>query len=163
MLHYWVDGYNLLFRIEKSYLSLKANKQKFLLTLANIAQTFNYSITVVFDGKQKNQIDAHQENLGCLALVYTASEQTADDYILERLQEKKHLSTQIVVSSDLKLLKKVHSLGARTQTIEAFLNQIAKKKQKTKSLSSSLKNQSDSYFEIERLKKIFENKLNQET
>jgi predicted RNA-binding protein with PIN domain len=160
-MHYWIDGYNLLFRITKNYREMKQNERKLLSTLNQSIILLKYNATVVFDGREKDPPEALRRNFDALALIYTPHNQTADDYILEALADSANPAKETVVSSDYELLGKAKQRGANVLTIEAFLARLVKKKQKKKAATEKIFQESST--ELKRLLKIFEDKLNEES
>lgn len=159
MLNYWIDGYNLFFRLHKNYQSLKKRKHTLLVTLNKMVKLLGYHVIIVFDGKQKEYLESYQQNWSDIVLIYTGYNQSADDLILERIQEYKILSNQIVVSSDRDLLKKARLLGAQTETVEKFLNHLIQRVRKKMAVSFPSKDVSENPMQMDRLLKIFEAKL----
>jgi len=156
-MHYWIDGYNLLFRITKNYRDMKQNERKLLAALNQSILLLRYQATVVFDGREKDPPEALRRNFDALALIYTPHHQTADNYILEAVADSPDPSQETVVSSDYELLGKAKQRGAKIQTVEEFISKLVKKKQKKKIVSE--KEFQESSSEIKRLLKIFEDKL----
>jgi predicted RNA-binding protein with PIN domain len=156
---YWIDGYNLLFRITKNYRSMKENERKLLLALNQAITRAKYSVTIIFDGREKDPPEALRRNLDSLTMIYTPHHQTADDYILEMIGESGNPAKEIVVSSDMELLRKAKQRGAQVQTVEEFLSVLVKKRKKK---VESEKRVQETSFEMERLLKIFEKRLGEE-
>lgn len=156
-MHYWIDGYNLLFRLTKNYKAMKENERKLLLTLNRSITLAKYQAVVVFDGREKDPPEALRRNLNSLALIYTPHHQTADDYILEMIDLSPNPSKEIVVSSDLELLRKAKQRGAKIITIEDFLTKLIQKKRKKKLRIE--KEMQETSTELKRLQKIFEDRM----
>jgi predicted RNA-binding protein with PIN domain len=154
-MHYWIDGYNLLFRITKSYREMKQNERKLLAALNRSIILLKYQVTVVFDGREKDPPEALRRNLDSLALVYTPHHQTADDYILEALGDSANPAHETVISSDMELLRKAKQRGAKALTVEEFLSRLVKKKKKAPAEKVFQENST----ELKRLLKIFEERL----
>lgn len=154
---YWIDGYNLLFRLTKNYKTMKENERKLLLALNRSITLAKYQAVVIFDGREKDPPEALRRNLKSLTLIYTPHHQTADDYILEMIDLSSDPSKEVVVSSDLELLRKAKQRGAKTVTIEEFLTQLIKKKRKKKPLIE--KEIQETSTEFNRLLKIFEDRM----
>jgi predicted RNA-binding protein with PIN domain len=152
-MHYWIDGYNFFFRLTKSYKSMKEQERALLQKLYQTMTHLNSPMTVVFDGREKNPPEALLRNLQSMSIVYTPARQTADDYILEMIELTKNHNHQIVISSDMALLRRSKQKGARTQTVEEFLKKIARKKTDSAAEKKQIK---ESRAELERLLKIFE-------
>lgn len=156
--HYWIDGYNLLFRLTKNYQELRQNERNILTSLNEAILQLNYSVTVILDGREKDPPEAVRRNLDSLALIYTPFHQTADDYILEMVDAASHPEKQTVVSSDLELLHKARQKGARGLTVEQFLSKLVHKKKKKKG-EPPAKEFRDTQADLDRLLKIFERRL----
>ncbi|MBS0648424.1 MAG: NYN domain-containing protein [Verrucomicrobia bacterium] len=161
-MHYWIDGYNLLLRITKSYREMKQNEKKLLTALGRSIILLKYPATVVFDGREKDPPEALRRNLDSLAMIYTPHHQTADDYILQAIAESSNPSQEVVISSDLELLRKARQRGAGGQTVEEFLSRLSRKKQKKKALAAKEKVIQETSTEMKRLLKIFEERLEEE-
>jgi uncharacterized protein len=151
-MHYWVDGYNLFFRLTKSYKSMKEQERALLQKLYLTMTQLNSPMTVVFDGREVDPPEALRKNLKAMNIVYTPKRQTADDYILEMLEHAKNPAQETVISSDRDLLRKARQKGAHTQTVEGFLKTINKKKSKS---HEDRKQSQESSLEFQRLLKIF--------
>jgi predicted RNA-binding protein with PIN domain len=161
-MHYWIDGYNLLLRITKSYREMKQNEKKLLTALNRSIILLKYQATVVFDGREKDPPEALRRNLDSLAMIYTPHHQTADDYILQAIAESSNPSQEVVISSDLELLRKAKQRGAGGQTVEEFLSRLSRKKQKKKAIAAKEKVIQETSTEMKRLLKIFEERLEEE-
>jgi predicted RNA-binding protein with PIN domain len=159
-MHYWIDGYNLLFRITKNYREMKQNERKLLSALNQAIILLKYQATAVFDGREKDPPEALRRNFDALALIYTPHNQTADDYILEAIADSANPAKETVVSSDYGLLSKAKQRGAHVLTIEEFLSRLVKKKQKKKAATEKVFQESST--ELKRLLKIFEDRLSEE-
>ncbi len=160
MMHYWIDGYNLLFRITKNYRMMKQNERQLLSALNRSMVLYNYEATIVFDGREKDPPEALRRNLGSLAMIYTPHNQTADDYILEAISNAINPSQEVAVSSDRDLLRKAKQRGAKALTVEEFLSGLMKKRQKKK---VRIRDFQESSTELQRLLKIFEERLKDES
>ena len=157
-MHYWIDGYNLLFRITKNYREMKENERKLLLTLNNLL--LKYQVTIVFDGREKDPPEALRKNLNALALIYTPYHQTADDYILDAISDASDPSNETVISSDQELLRKARQRGAHTITVEKFLSKLIQRKKKKSPAPPKEIQETD--YHLQRLLKIFEDRLKED-
>jgi predicted RNA-binding protein with PIN domain len=136
---------------------MKENERKLLAALNRALTLMKYSVTVVFDGREKDPPEALRRNLASLALIYTPHHQTADDYILEAIADSSDPSNEVVISSDLELLRKAKQRGAKGQTVEAFLSTLVRKKRRKKTAAEPVFQESSA--ELQRLLKIFEQRL----
>ena len=155
-MHYWIDGYNLFFRLTKSYRALKKEERNLLETLCTLMTRLQSPLTVVFDGREKDPPEPLLRNLRALRIIYTPATQTADDYILEALDHISNPADEMVVSSDSELLRKAKQKGARTQTVEAFIRHLATPK---KSPAHERKQSQETSTQFTRLLAIFQKKL----
>lgn len=156
-MHYWIDGYNLLFHLTKDYQTMRQNERKILLALNQAISQFKYSATIVLDGREKDPPEAVRRNLDSLALIYTPHNQTADDYILEAIRASSHPEKETVISSDLELLRRAKQRGAHGQTIEQFLSKLLRKKKKASPPPD--KEFRETSTDFDRLLKEFEGRL----
>lgn len=123
-MHYYIDGYNLLFRIfgPKDY-QLRAQREKLIDTLREKVHFLNLNVTLVFDSHYFEG-DATRSNLENLAIVFTSQGETADEYILAQLEEASHLRQEIVVTSDRQLGAMARHCGAKTELVEEFMHWV---------------------------------------
>lgn len=155
-MHYLIDGYNFLFSKSDTHTSLKGQREQVLDTLLSIFGHLKMDVTVIFDGKEQD-LNIHQ--LHFLNIVYTPAGLTADDYILEKLMISKNPTLFTVVTSDGNLGKMCKEYRAKVMPIRSFLKWVEKKKKtKNKDILFDFK---DSKSNIDRLLKIFEDKLNE--
>jgi predicted RNA-binding protein with PIN domain len=157
-MHYYIDGYNFLFRLSNKKLPLEKKRNLLLITLNEEIEKLGLNITIVFDSSDKLRDMPSRGHLDALEIVYTTKNQTADDYILKAIENSAYPQNETVVSSDRELTGRSKQLGAKILSIEQFLTFITRKKAKKKK-SSAVKTFKDSEKEIERLLKIFEERF----
>ncbi len=158
--HYLIDGYNLLFKLPGKHHSLEIKRRTLLDLLEKQIAEFGLSVTIVFDGAQRDPLMSVRGHFKTMEVVYTAANQTADDYIYESIAE--HPRRHIVVTSDRDLATKCKALGAQTQKIQDFLSSLVTKHHKKKRLHEPLPKFQDSKADIDRLLKIFEQRLEED-
>lgn len=144
-MHYFIDGYNLFFRLPETKRSLEEGRELLIDSLLGIKM----SLTIVFDGGDNDM--PRRTHKGPLEIVYTAKGQSADNYILEEVSWVKNPQDYTVVTSDKQLARRCQMAGSKCQTISSFLALLEKKQAvpiKEKPLKESAKN-------IEKLLKIF--------
>jgi len=154
-MHYWIDGYNFFFRLTKNYKAMREQERELLLKLYKTMQHLGSQMTVVFDGREKDPPEALLRNLRSMKIVYTPATQTADHYIVEMLEHTQNPDQEMVISSDRELLRHAKQRGARTQTIEEFLDSLSRKKVSPYVVRKQTR---ESSSEFARLLKIFENR-----
>lgn len=155
---YLIDGYNFLFRTSGKGSSLEKKRQALLELLNEELAPLRLNVSIVFDGADPIRRYAQSGQYDSLEVVYTSDDQNADEYLIERVQRAKHPTQYVLVTSDRALAQSCRSLGARTFTIEAFL-QFIEKKQKSmqnKEVKAAFRLPSR---EMKRLLEIFEKKL----
>lgn len=126
-MHYYVDGYNLLFRLLRANDgNLAEQRQRFIYDLANKSSLLDLEVTIVFDShyQQEQESRHHCKNL---QVIFTATGETADEYIIHRLKETTAPAGHTVVTSDKKLAWYARRRLAKTQTVEEFLDLLNKR------------------------------------
>lgn len=144
-MHYFIDGYNFIFRLPKQTGALESERERLIASLISL----NLPMTLVFDGGMDNHV--HRSHKGHLEIVYTGKKQSADEYILEEICRRKKPNACTVVTSDKKLATLCQESGSHSQSISSFLSRL--KKNKTKILAE--KPSKDTQGQVERLAKIF--------
>lgn len=129
-MHYYVDGYNLLFRTLPDDEDFQKEREDLITDLAEKVMGLHLDVTVVFDSAYQVG-DATKGHRRFLEVVYTAAGETADAYILSELQVVKDVRHEIVVTSDKGLASRCRNCGAKTMSVEGFavwLNQRYRRK-----------------------------------
>ncbi|NGX39171.1 MAG: hypothetical protein KR126chlam1_00493 [Chlamydiae bacterium] len=159
-MHYLIDGYNLLFRIpSEQKLSLKKRREALIEFLGDELRGIKGTLSIIFDSSEQIR-DFPQVALSKnLEVIYAPKGRTADEYIIEMVEVSKNPKVLTVVSSDNGLSGQCRHLGAQTQSIEEFLAFAEKKQGRS---TSSKPNYRETSSHIERLRKIFEEKLEKE-
>lgn len=158
-MHYLIDGYNLLFYGDESKSTLKSRRQTIVQSLQKEFSLLRMKGTIVFDGSHRAGEQSGLSYKSPLVIAYSHQGQTADQYILEKLESSKTHSELTIVTNDKALAMHVREYGAKTMTIPEFLAQIKKKHFQKKSASDEKKPVSLSERELNRLIKIFEERL----
>lgn len=146
-MHYFVDAYNLLFKLHIKSTSLQKQREALLTALKPYA---SLNLTLVFDGHEISE----RSHFGDLEIIYTEGE-TADAYIIKEIENAHKPSNHTVVTSDRPLASTVKNLGAKILSISEFLSLISKKGKK-KEVEKTF---TDTPAQIKRLLAIFEKKL----
>jgi uncharacterized protein len=159
-MRYWIDGYNLLFRLPLTKESLANKRKRVILDLNEQAELLSLDITIIFDAEDQERNLDRRSHYRSLEIIYSTSKQTADESILDSIECSYHPEKICVVTSDKDLSYKAKVLRANTLSLKEFFLFIAKK-QKKKSATSYIEC-TDSPREIARLLKIFEKKLEEQ-
>ncbi len=126
-MHYYVDGYNLLFkeiRVSDSF-SLQNARARLIHELDTLAEKLRLSLTIVFDAPFQTD-DLKRSHFRSLEIIFTAKGQTADDF-LEQVAEAKGKRV-VIVTSDRTLSRKVKSFQAIVEPVHEFIVRLRKKR-----------------------------------
>lgn len=152
---YLIDGYNLLFFVSEGPKNFSRERQEFIASLQNCFSCLHLSGLLVFDGKHRRDEESGRSYEEPLEIIYAPSGQSADNYIVEKLQSLKNPKDAIVVTNDKGLSLHARALKAQIMDNDSFLSFILSRmspKKKTKKTKDSPQN-------IERLSKIFEERF----
>lgn len=127
----YIDGYNLLFRLDESHLSLLEAREKIILNLNRKLFQLKIEATVVFDSMHKPGSGSHH-SFEFLHVIYTSHKESADDWLYHLVLRSKNPHLITIVSSDKKLQGNVRKLKAKTVDIDTFLHWLNKKQLKKK-------------------------------
>lgn len=156
-MHYWIDGYNLLFRIPAANLpkhSFEDKRKAVILHLNSYVKTLGLKVSVVFDSVDPSNDPIRRSHYDALEVVYTAPKTTADDLLLEIASQTDRPGLLCIVTSDQALANKVRSFRVSTLSLEDFLALVSKKQQKRQIPEG--KPSRGSAWENKRLESIFE-------
>jgi len=123
-----VDGYNVIHadpELKRAVRSdLKAARRDLVQRLAGYLESKNVRLTVVFDG-HGGMTDVDVEIPGRLQLLYSAAGHTADELILQILEESNNPREYVVVTSDMADIgRAARSMGAEVLPSPEFLSRI---------------------------------------
>lgn len=119
-MHYYIDGYNLLFRLLPDAEDLQSERESIIYDLNKKISLIKLDASVVFDaafqigGRSRSHYDA-------LEILYTAEGETADDYILNEIYHSPTPHQETVITSDKNLARQVRMSSGHTQTVEEFI------------------------------------------
>jgi len=119
-MHYFIDGYNLIFRLFYSLDDLKVQREQIIKDLQGKIQCIGLDVTLVFDA-QYQYGEMTRSHFRDLEVVFTAQGETADEYILNELKDNVHSIKHTVVTSDKKLAWQADRRGAKTESVEEFI------------------------------------------
>lgn len=156
-MYYLIDGYNLIFSLIESKESLQTLRQKVIRSLQKQFAKRGISGTLVFDGAHRRDEESGLSYSSPLIIAYAPKGQSADDYIVEWIEAAKNPKQITVVTNDRGLAMHAKSHGAKAQSNDLFIDWLRKRKKKGKETEPK-----DSQQNIERLLKIFEEKLKEE-
>lgn len=141
-MHYYVDGYNLLFRLlGGASKNLKEERKQLITNLEAKADFLSLDISLVFDAQYRPGEES-RFHFYALEIIYTPEKMTADEFILNTISRKKNLRQITVVTSDKILAWHARRLGVHTEGVEEFFSSINsryKKRKNTKTSAAKLK------------------------
>jgi uncharacterized protein len=122
-MHYFIDGYNLMFRVVRAGSDLQMQREAIVRDLNRKIQKVGIDATLVFDS-QYQASEGTRSHLKHLEICFTDLGQSADEYILLQLRRAQFPRQHLVVTSDKKLAWLARRQGAHTETVEDFLKQL---------------------------------------
>jgi len=122
---YYLDGYNYLFTRGKKEDPLQSSREEILEEFS--CRVKDLSLVIVFDA-QHDPSEFSRTYYKNIEVVYSSHNQTADDFIIERITHSKTPYNITVISDDKKLLKEVRELKGCTYSFEKFLKRLNKNK-----------------------------------
>jgi uncharacterized protein len=103
-MHYLIDGHNLIGRMPDISLDDPDDEVKLVLRLRRwTAASLKRVVTVYFDGGLPGGKDT-QLSKGRITVIFAPSNRTADDLLIQRIQQLKNPKEYTLVSSDLKVV-----------------------------------------------------------
>lgn len=118
-MHYFIDGYNFLFRTGNLGENLKKEREEIIQNLSKKAEILDLDITLVFDSNQREW--GAKSHFHGIEIAFSSFDEEADTYILNELDRSTRLKQEVVVTSDKILAKQVNKRHVKTETIEEFL------------------------------------------
>lgn len=141
-MHYYIDGYNLLFRVFRACGEhLKNDRQQMVDDLTEKIQSTGISATLIFDS-QHREGESFRFFSKHLEIMFSSHGETADEAILNEIKAENKPRHAIVVTSDKKLAWFARRCSARTESVEDFLellNRRHKNKQRENQENHSIK------------------------
>ncbi len=161
-MHYLIDGYNLLFFGDETKTSLKSRRQTIVGSLQKEFALLHLKGTVVFDGSHRADEQSGLSYKSPLVIAYSHQGQTADQYILEKLESANRPSEITIVTNDKGLAMHARDYGAKSMTIPDFFSHLKRKHSQKQGASHEKKPAAVSERELNRLLKIFEERMEEE-
>jgi len=124
-----IDGYNLLFVGSKGKpnVDIKKAREKLIGLLSKYNSKKGSEITVVFD--RADSVFTHglkqRHKQAGMEIIFTPPDMTADDYIINSVQESKDKKGIKVVTSDRKIVDAVTEYGSEVVSSSQFMEELA--------------------------------------
>lgn len=122
-MHYYIDGYNLLFRLLQEKEDLQTVREQIIRDLNKIISQLRLNVTIVFDAQFQEGVST-QGHFNSLEILFTGFGETADAYIIQAIQHAPFPQKETVVTSDKELAYLVRNLSARVESVENFMYRI---------------------------------------
>lgn len=122
-MHYFIDGYNLMFRVLRAGDDLKSQRNAIIINLTKKIHVTGIIATLIFDA-QYQEGESQRSHYQNLEIQFTDHGETADECILHLLKGFKNPRDCTVVTSDKKLAWLVRRQGSLTETVEDFLKSL---------------------------------------
>jgi predicted RNA-binding protein with PIN domain len=158
--NYFLDGYNILFTLTESDHPFATQRQKIIRFLQKRFALFKMNGILVFDGKVRRDEESGRSYRSPLDIIYTPKGQSADQYIVERIESSENPRQITVVTNDRALVANARSLGAKTTPNAEFIQWLLSRKKKT---AGPVKpDAADTRQNIDRLLALFEKRLKED-
>jgi uncharacterized protein len=153
---YLIDGYNLLFSSIQSSKDFRSQREELILYLQNKFASKGLSGLLIFDGSHRREEESGRNYTSPLEIIYSPKGQTADSFILEKIELTKNRKAITVITNDAGLIRQARGFGANVQGSDTFIKSLHKNApKKEKEFRESPKN-------IEKLLKIFEERFRED-
>lgn len=123
MVHVLIDGYNLLYAIQKETIhDLEEARDELVESLHDYQQAKNVDITVVFDS-HIGGLGGNRDKFGDVHIVYTDRETNADEWIKRACRDQKE--GYVVVTNDREIIVVAESLGCMCLSCDEFQKKLS--------------------------------------
>ena len=130
-LHYLVDGYNLFFFLSQENPSTQL-RFSLIESLEAVTYIANLSVSIVFDSREDVASDSGNIlDYKSLEIIYSAKNQSADEYILEYLYALKEPKDLCVVTNDKAIVQAAKESMVSTMNLSMFLSLLHKKRKQS--------------------------------
>lgn len=155
MKHFLIDGYNFLFKSSFSEKTLQSKRDAFHKKIQLASQNLHFEITIIYDGKNIKDQESGFTYFSSFRVYYTCKNQSADDYILEVVENSLHPSRLVIVTTDKNLARQCSCFGSQILSCKKFETLFLKKRSK----KSSKEKIEESEEEKNRLANIFNKRM----
>jgi hypothetical protein len=125
-MHYYIDGYNLLFRILRAGDDVRKQREEITLDIEKKIGLLELDATLVFDSHY-HEGESEKSHFKSLEIIFTAKGETADEFILQELKESSSPAQHTVVTSDKKLARLCRLRLGKTESVDEFLAWLGKR------------------------------------
>lgn len=128
--HFYLDGYNLLFRTawKADYHNLQQARQQLIEEINRHAARLKLTITIVFDAAFAEEVSqGHYQNI---EIIFTFRDVSADQYLIDFFSSVQKPRDYTLVTSDKPLARQAKYLGVATIDATVWINQLRRKESK---------------------------------
>lgn len=126
-MHYFIDGYNLLFYLfGASVHDFQARREKLIQELNLEIEFLSLDVTLVFDSHFAPG-EGSRSHFRHLEILFTPEGISADDLIIQKLSHSRDARKEVVVTNDKKLALRARQHLASSQSLENFLNWLTRR------------------------------------
>ena len=136
-MHYILDGYNVIGASQHIRLSQSDKEDCLIKLLSNFIKHNKHKITVVFDGNHPDFNWQSQYTDQGINVVFTDKEETADTYIIRKMNNKQNKQGLIIVSSDRDIIMAAKHAKVQTRSSHIFWKTMSQKECGTKTMKPS--------------------------
>ena len=152
---YLLDGYNILFFFLKEKSAFATQRQELVSYFREKFEILDILGELIFDGSHKRDEESGRVYRSPLTIIYTPKGQSADAYIIEKIEQTKNPKEITVVTLDGGLTRQAKGLQAHVQKPLSFIQFLQKKSEKP----VAEKNFKETKRNIDILLKIFEDRF----
>lgn len=160
-MHYLIDGYNFLFACIDSKKELRSQRQTVISSLQEKFAMLELEGTIVFDGSQQSGEQSGLSYKSPLIIAYSFAGETADQYIIEKIEGFSRPSELTLVTNDKLLSSTARNRKAHVMDIKTFLRFLEKKRERQHNPDQKLTEEAK--WDFDRLLKIFEERDSKES
>lgn len=128
--HYIIDGYNVIYRVEKFRSALGAGLEQARNDLVSLIRSYHsgkkVKVTVVFDGDEIGYIETSPHPVRWLQVVYSKFPEKADPVIKRLIQKAQNKRAMVLVSADNALVQVARQLKAQVLSPDEFYQRATK-------------------------------------
>lgn len=136
-MHYYIDGYNLLFRLMYSHQNLQTQREQIIYDLNRKVSLIKLDVSLIFDAAFQVG-DRTRTHYDALEILFTAEGETADEFIIDELKNSSNPRQETIITSDKKLAWLARRCSAHTESVEEFMQWLERSyKNKRKQLKKA--------------------------
>ena len=138
-MHYYIDGYNLLFALFGPGMSDFTSRRDWLIQTLNVkVELLGLEISLVFDSHFCEGAGS-RSHFHHLEILYTPKDVSADDFIIKKIKKSDDPTKTLLVSNDRELTLRARNLLANSQSVDEFINWLDRRyKNKTQKKSKPI-------------------------